>query len=1064
MRYKIKNTKHFFWMMAIIAFVALHMFDATDVLAAAPERVVIELSPEELKKAQSGEAKESTTRDQKKDLIFDEQDEELCVEQISPSDTLNVSSFTTNELSSSPWKMTMSISSKELRTTVYDASCEQGRMVLWSWYGYTDAGWESIEYQKTASFGTSCQADSVISFSDYNEISGDFKVEFYVQQSSGSTRFVRIAQYPFRIVDNEYYIFPKCGEHEFSYYKDLISSINPVYYNKIPYRYYTNNPDDYYYVGDKMDEIVAKAEQLTVGCTTDEQKVKTIHDWICKNFAYDNEYIESLSSSEKKEYKYTSAPYYTYQTQTAVCAGYSRLNQLMLTSLGIPCLTVSGCGNSRIPDSLSFSTSTNHEWNLVYINNQWYIIDATWDSSNVYYGDSRDVTQKNATHEYYGIVPYAFGNTHYTNDYDNFCYATGITFYIKPSKTKFNLNEDFSASFWITVTLADGSTKYVSSKDTKITGYDMSKCGKQTITVEYAENTTTYEIEVVCTHEAETVEKIIKEANCYQTGTKASCCSACGETLSETSIPATGKHVYGEWTVVSSATCAEKGLEQRSCQTIGCEKKEERDIELLTTHTNLSDWITVTEPTCIEEGKSKRYCLVKNCIYEEEKAVPATGEHKYPDDWELYISPTCIDEGEERKVCVNTGCMAYLSQKVNATGVHNFGAYETVKEANCDEKGLEERVCQTEGCNEKEQRETSTIHNWGDWETITAPTCSQNGLKERKCITAGCAGTEQDELEATGEHVWKNWTQIKAPTCVEEGLEQSVCETIDCGAIKDRAIEKSKTHTFGEWENVVEPTCCLEGIEQRKCSVKNCDVKETRKINATDRHTYEEWKRWKDPGYTSVGYDRRYCINNACLQYQEREIPCLEKDSEEPDSEVTDSVVSNSEVTDSVVSDSEVMDKEDDKSENDDPWDILDIKVGKTECEFSFNVETKEVYLSDIADDKVTSFTVPATVKIGGKSYKVRGVSDKAFFKKTKLKKITIGKNVEKIGVKAFYGCKSLELITFKTTKLTDKTVAKNAFKGVKKSTVIKVPKKKLSAYKKLFRKKGLSSGVKIKA
>ena len=51
--------------------------------------------------------------------------------------------------------------------------------------------------------------------------------------------------------------------------------------------------------------------------------------------------------------------------------------------------------------------------------------------------------------------------------------------------------------------------------------------------------------------------------------------------------------------------------------------------------------------------------------------------------------------------------------------------------------------------------------------------------------------------------------------------------------------------------------------------------------------------------------------------------------------------------------------------------------------------------------------------------------------------------------------------ITFKGTAL--KKVNKKAFKGIHKNAVIKVPKKKLAAYKKLMNKKGQSSSVKIK-
>ena len=80
----------------------------------------------------------------------------------------------------------------------------------------------------------------------------------------------------------------------------------------------------------------------------------------------------------------------------------------------------------------------------------------------------------------------------------------------------------------------------------------------------------------------------------------------------------------------------------------------------------------------------------------------------------------------------------------------------------------------------------------------------------------------------------------------------------------------------------------------------------------------------------------------------------------------------------------------------------------------------------------------------------------------TKLKKITIPTKVTSIGDEVFYGCKNLKNITIKTTKLT--SIGSKAFKGIHAKATIKVPKKKLAAYKKILRKKGVGSKAKIKS
>lgn len=108
--------------------------------------------------------------------------------------------------------------------------------------------------------------------------------------------------------------------------------------------------------------------------------------------------------------------------------------------------------------------------------------------------------------------------------------------------------------------------------------------------------------------------------------------------------------------------------------------------------------------------------------------------------------------------------------------------------------------------------------------------------------------------------------------------------------------------------------------------------------------------------------------------------------------------------------------------------------------------------------------TVPATVKIKGKTYKVTSIAANAFKGNSKIQKVTLGKNITKIGKNAFSNCKKLKTIVIKSKKLKASGIAKNAFKGLTKKTAIKVPKAKKKAYQKLFRKKGLSKNVKVKA
>ncbi|MCM1160910.1 MAG: leucine-rich repeat protein [Roseburia sp.] len=127
------------------------------------------------------------------------------------------------------------------------------------------------------------------------------------------------------------------------------------------------------------------------------------------------------------------------------------------------------------------------------------------------------------------------------------------------------------------------------------------------------------------------------------------------------------------------------------------------------------------------------------------------------------------------------------------------------------------------------------------------------------------------------------------------------------------------------------------------------------------------------------------------------------------------------------------------------------------------NGKTGKVTLMAPTKKTLTKVTIPATVSINNETYKVTAVEKNAFKNNQKLKSVTIGKNVTKIGANAFYGCKKLKTISIKSTTL--KSVGKGAFKGIVKNATIKVPKSKLTAYKKLLKKKavGLPSKAKLK-
>lgn len=140
--------------------------------------------------------------------------------------------------------------------------------------------------------------------------------------------------------------------------------------------------------------------------------------------------------------------------------------------------------------------------------------------------------------------------------------------------------------------------------------------------------------------------------------------------------------------------------------------------------------------------------------------------------------------------------------------------------------------------------------------------------------------------------------------------------------------------------------------------------------------------------------------------------------------------------------------------------DILKDTSGK----FTYRVtgsSTVEVKALGAKYAKAKKIVIPAVVSLSGNSYQVTGIGANAVKGNKKITSVTVGKNVTTIGKNAFANCKNLKSIVIKSAKL--KKVTKNAFKGIHKKAVIKVPRKQLKKYTQLFKKAKVAKTVKIK-
>ena len=275
-----------------------------------------------------------------------------------------------------------------------------------------------------------------------------------------------------------------------------------------------------------FEKIVEKAKELTKDCKNDGEKIKIIHDWICTNVAYNYPAIQGTTSGNTTDidtsYKYGEKYGIdrAFEDGLAVCSGYASLGELMFRAAGIPSMCIEGTGGALDDGTENKSKfDCNHEWNVVYYNNSWHFMDLTWDSPNVYYGkgDSRNISGKAPYYTYFGIQAELFGVSHYQRQiFDDAEEVTGIK--VVNPRTQYFVGQNLEKNSEIELTVENNKkTWYGVKENAAYSGYDLSKPGKQTVTVRYMGLETTYDIDVL---EMDHIKVVPSENTTYLIGSK----------------------------------------------------------------------------------------------------------------------------------------------------------------------------------------------------------------------------------------------------------------------------------------------------------------------------------------------------------------------------------------------------------------------------------------------------------------------------------------------------------------------------------------------------------------
>lgn len=375
------------------------------------------------------------------------------------------------------------------------------------------------------------------------------------------------------------------------------------------------------------------------------------------------------------------------------------------------------------------------------------------------------------------------------------------------------------------------------------------------------------------------------------------------------------------------------------------------------------------------------------------------------------IKPTETEKGERKQTC--TVCGKTRIVEVPALGDHEHD-YGSTWESDA-ENHWKECIC-------GEQAEKAA-HKWNTGIVTKQPTATEKGERTQTCTV--CGKIRVVEEPALGEHQHSYGSAWKSD-------EESHWKECGCGDITEKAV-----HTWSAETVTKQPTATEKGEKTQICTV--CGKTKVTEIPAA--------------GNTGTG---KPAEPGTILKDDVTKAEYKVMKTENGMPQVTYMVSTDKKQSSVTIPESVKLDG------------ISYNVTAIAKNAFKNNKNIKRIVISKtiktIGDNAFYGCSKLAAVTMGAN---VETIGKSAFMNCILLKKIVIPKKVKKIGSKAFYGCKKLTNITIKTTKLTTKTVGSKAFTkaGSKnyKKLVVKVPKSKLKAYKKMLWKRGVSRKAKIK-
>ena len=146
---------------------------------------------------------------------------------------------------------------------------------------------------------------------------------------------------------------------------------------------------------EELERAVNKVAALALEQKTDYDRIQYVHDYLVENAFYDYDSLNSFYNTfHDASCEYIFSAYGCLVNGRTVCAGYAKAFQLIMQKLGYDCMYVVG------------DAGGSHAWNCIYIENEGYYVDVTWDDPD--YEDYEEAVLYN----YFNLTGNEFLTTH----------------------------------------------------------------------------------------------------------------------------------------------------------------------------------------------------------------------------------------------------------------------------------------------------------------------------------------------------------------------------------------------------------------------------------------------------------------------------------------------------------------------------------------------------------------------------------------------------------------------------------------------------------------------------